>query len=119
MAGAESEVAGGQYNNCADRCYYACFQAAIVALIGAGVRPAGGRDEWGHAFVQGEFVGRLINRRKRYPAALRETLAETWIARERGDDRASYVSQRQATHSLAGAREFVAAVIRGEDSGER
>ena len=33
LAGAESEFAAGRYNNCANRCYYACFQAAIHALI--------------------------------------------------------------------------------------
>ena len=33
FAGAESELANGRFNNCANRCYYACFQAAIVALL--------------------------------------------------------------------------------------
>lgn len=55
LAGAESEFAQGRYNNCANRCYYACFQAAIVALLRAGVLPRGG--QWEHAYVQGEFVG--------------------------------------------------------------
>ena len=30
---AESEFANGRYNSCANRCYYACFQAAIAALL--------------------------------------------------------------------------------------
>ena len=25
LAGAESEYVNGRYNNCANRCYYACF----------------------------------------------------------------------------------------------
>ena len=33
LAGAESEFANGRYNNCANRCYYACFQTAIAALL--------------------------------------------------------------------------------------
>jgi uncharacterized protein (UPF0332 family) len=33
---AESEFANGRYNSCANRCYYACFQAAIAALIREG-----------------------------------------------------------------------------------
>jgi hypothetical protein len=32
LAGAESEFVNGRYNNCANRCYYASFQAAIHAL---------------------------------------------------------------------------------------
>ena len=31
LAGAESEYVNGRYNNCANRCYYACFQAAIAS----------------------------------------------------------------------------------------
>ena len=63
LLGAESEFTHGRYNNVAHRCYYACFQAAVAALHQAGVYPRGSRSDWGHAFVQAEFVGRLINRR--------------------------------------------------------
>lgn len=35
LAGSESEFANQRHNNCANRCYFACFQAAITALIGA------------------------------------------------------------------------------------
>lgn len=66
LAGAESEYVNERYNNCANRCYYACFQAAIHALQQARIRPGGG--QWGHDFVQGQFIGLLINRRKGYPA---------------------------------------------------
>ena len=38
---AESEFANGRYNSCANRCYYACFQAAIAALLREGIRPRG------------------------------------------------------------------------------
>ena len=37
LAGAESEYANDRYDNCANRCYYACFQAAIAALLQAGI----------------------------------------------------------------------------------
>ena len=49
---AESEFANGRYNSCANRCYYACFQAAIAALLSEGIRP---RGQWSHEFVQGQF----------------------------------------------------------------
>ena len=35
LAGAESELVNGRYNNCSNRCYYACFQAAIQGLARA------------------------------------------------------------------------------------
>src|SRR5215831_8795083 len=49
---AESEFANGRYNSCANRCYYACFQAAIAALLSDGIRSSG---QWSHEFVQGGF----------------------------------------------------------------
>jgi uncharacterized protein (UPF0332 family) len=54
---AETESINGRYNSCANRCYYACFQAAIVSLLSEGIRPAG---HWNHQFVQAQFVGVLI-----------------------------------------------------------
>jgi hypothetical protein len=37
LRGAESEFAQGRYNNAANRCYYACFQAAVAALHHANI----------------------------------------------------------------------------------
>jgi uncharacterized protein (UPF0332 family) len=48
LVGAESEFLNRRYNNCANRCYYACFQAAIVALQLAGVAPRGASRHWRH-----------------------------------------------------------------------
>jgi uncharacterized protein (UPF0332 family) len=36
LAGAESGLGAGRYNNCVNRSYYVCLQAAIVALWQAG-----------------------------------------------------------------------------------
>src|ERR671932_2116851 len=83
IAGAESELANGRYNNCANRCYYACFQAAIAALLTEGIQSRG--EQWSHTFVQGQFVGQLVNRRKRYAASLRDVLARTLIVRQSAD----------------------------------
>src|SRR2546426_3512885 len=69
---AESEFANGRYNSCANRCYYACFQAAIAALLREGIRP---RGQWSHAFVQAQLVGVLINQRHRYDPQLRRGLS--------------------------------------------
>lgn len=40
LAVAESLFDQRRYDTCANRCYYACFQAAIAALLRAGVRPS-------------------------------------------------------------------------------
>lgn len=47
LAGAESEFANGRFNNCANRSYYSCFQAAVAGLLREGVRPADPRQQWG------------------------------------------------------------------------
>ena len=104
---AESEFANGRYNSCANRCYYACFQAAIAALIRDRIRPHG---NWGHDFVQGQFVGQLINRRKRYSADLRRVLADNQIVRDQADYGAEHVSLTQVSRALGKARAFVTAV---------
>ena len=62
VTGARVEYEGGRYNNSANRSYYAVFQAGIHALIMDGVRRQSGGTEWGHAFVEAQFVGLLINR---------------------------------------------------------
>src|SRR5215207_578497 len=61
LASAASELVNGRYNACANRAYYAAFQAAIVALLQAGIHPP--RDAWGHDFVQAQFAGQLVMRR--------------------------------------------------------
>ncbi|HUG13381.1 MAG TPA: hypothetical protein VMM78_00070 [Thermomicrobiales bacterium] len=83
LAGAESELSSARYNNCANRCYYACFQAAIDALDREGIRPRDGI--WNHRFVPSQFDGLLINRRKRYGAELRGILEDTYVLRQRAD----------------------------------
>lgn len=68
VAGAESELPSRRYDNVANRCYYACSQAAVVAPDAAGIRPAAGPDSrCSQTVVQAEFTGLLINRRKRDP----------------------------------------------------
>ena len=110
LAGAESEFVNARYNNCANRCYYACFQAAIHALLEIGVRPENTQARWGHDFVQAQFVGLLINRRKRYSASLRDVLARALTLRRTADYRVDVVSQTQAQRILRSTREFLNAI---------
>lgn len=117
LEGAESEFANGRYSNCANRCYYACFQAAIHALIveTEALLTTSNRP-WSHSYVQAQFAGELINRRKRYPAGLRRTLVENLALRERADYAVRPASETQALRALRRSRAFVTAVRSG---GER
>jgi uncharacterized protein (UPF0332 family) len=117
LASATSEFVNGRYNACANRCYYACFQAAVAALMRAGVRPpSGSRGEWGHAFVHARFAGDLVNRRKLYPPSLRDTLMRLLTARQRADYHAASVSQTQASRALRLTEELVTTVVSREGS---
>ena len=110
LAGAESEFANAQYNNVANRAYYACFQAAVAALDLASVRPPGGSNRWSHGFAQAQYAGLLINQRKLYPAALRDTFNELARVREQADYKTDTIGRARASRTLARAHDLVAAV---------
>jgi len=110
LAGAESEFVNARYNNCANRCYYACFQAAIHALMQAGIHP--NSDQWGHDFVQAQFVGLLINRRKIYPALLRDVLSRGIALRQIVDYQTDGVGQTRAARMLKSTRDFLDVISR-------
>lgn len=119
LAGAASEYANGRFDNCANRAYYACFQAAVAALVRERIAPPHQADQWGHDFVQVRFVGQLINRRKRYPTVLRETLIWGLRLRQTADYKAERVTAVQASRGLARARQFVGAVASAGGGRER
>jgi uncharacterized protein (UPF0332 family) len=118
LAGAASAFTAGHYNNCANRCYYACFQAAIAALRLAEIRPRGASGEWSHAFVPAQFDGLLIGRRKLYSAGLRGTLARNYALRQVADYADDVVTQSAASRALRRTRELVEAVAAGDGDGE-
>lgn len=112
LDGAESEFGYRRYNNCANRCYYACVQAAVAALEGAGMQPSARTGQWGHEFVQSQFSGQLAGRRKLYSADLRATLERAYDLRVTADyDRDDTVSRTRSERGLVRARAFVAAVV--------
>ena len=110
LASAEADFAARRYNSCANRAYYAAFQGAVCALSRAGIGPPQG--EWGHSFVQAEFVGQLINRRKTYPADLRATLLDNLVLRHRADYDTQQVTEAQAFRALHRTRGFLDAIRR-------
>ncbi len=118
LAGARVEFEGGRYNNSANRSYYAVFQAGIYALQLEGVRLPAGGTEWGHAFVDAQFSGLLVNRRHRYDGNLRNVIGDNRKLREDADYTTGGVSQIRASRALQRAERFVAAVIqRDEEQG--
>jgi uncharacterized protein (UPF0332 family) len=57
LASAESELQHGRTNSCARSAYYACFHAAIAALLHAGLTAPEPARGWGHDWVHASFVG--------------------------------------------------------------
>jgi uncharacterized protein (UPF0332 family) len=114
LAGAVSEFVNDRYNNAANRAYCACFQAAIHALLDAGVRSPAAAEQWGHDFVQARFAGDLINRRKRHSAELRTTLEQNYRLRATADYKRDDVNELQAARAVRRAEIFVAAVTEQE-----
>jgi uncharacterized protein (UPF0332 family) len=110
LVGAQSEWDNGRYDNCANRSYYACFQAAVSALMTAGVQPRGANSEWGHDFVQARFVGDLIHRRKVYPSTLRDVLVRLYVLRQAADYTKELLPATQTLRALQRAHTFVETV---------
>ena len=107
LAGAESELTHGRTNSCTRSAYYACFHAAIAALLHAGLMAPDPACGWGHDWVHASFVGQLIQRRKVYPASLRRSLPDLLVLRHKGDYRVTHVSQREAQQAVRHAQTFV------------
>ena len=109
LSGAQSELANARYNNAANRAYYASYQAAIVAMIRAGIM----RSFWSHDEVQALFAGQLIGRRKLYPSAMRSVLNELSVLRTRGDYEVRTVSRSAAEHAVRDAEHFLGRLLGG------
>jgi uncharacterized protein (UPF0332 family) len=118
LACAESELQHGRTKSCARSAYYACFHAAIVALLHAGLTTPEPARGWSHAWIHASFVGHLIQRRKLYPSNLRRLLPDLLALRHKGDYRATRVSQREAQQAVRSAQTLVQAVTAHLQGGE-
>jgi uncharacterized protein (UPF0332 family) len=114
VTGARIELESGRFNNSANRSYYAVFQAAIHALQMEGFQAL--RGDWGHDFVQAQFVGQLINRRHLYASSLRSVPTENRRLREDADYGTDSVSEVRASRSLQRAERFVAAIVQRQET---
>jgi len=113
LAGAEREYAASAYNNCANRAYYACFQAAVAALIRLGIGPSPRDGQWRHDAVKAQFNEQAIKRRKLYASDLKTTFDAAAHLRAAADYDESPVAEIQAARVLRRAQAFVAAVAEG------
>ena len=108
---AELASQAGHYDACCSRAYYAAFQAAVTALWVEGIRPPREVDRTlSHKAVQSEWSGRLVYRRKLYPAELRSTLQWLYHRRLEADYNAEPVTERAARGATLRARQVVTAV---------
>src|SRR3990172_5250648 len=108
LASAHADFAAGRFNSCANRAYYAAFQAAIAALIHAGVQ--GREDIWSHRFVMSECSSTLVRRIHLLPSSLSSALNALMEKRNVADYESRSVSKQESRRSLRRAGEIVSAV---------
>ena len=110
LAGAELEFANGLFNNTVNRAYYACYQAAVAALIAEGQSPPM-ENFWSHDHVQVEFPARLIDERSSYPREYRATLKAVFDERLKADYEPEIIRAPSAERALQHARAFVGMIV--------
>lgn len=111
LASAKDDLAKKRFNSCANRAYYACYQAAVAVLIAHGVTPPSKKRRWEHDVVQTQ-ISNLIRRKKVLPAKYRSTLPELMAVRITADYEPRNVSERKARRVLKVATEFVTVLSR-------
>lgn len=107
LASAEADIEAGRHNSAANRAYYAAFQAGIAALSHSAIRPDRG---WDHKFVNSQFSGKLIWRRKVFSAGLADMLTTLFEVRVSADYRPDDVPARTATRSVNRAATLISDV---------
>jgi uncharacterized protein (UPF0332 family) len=106
IAGAELELEHRYYDSAVNRAYYACYQAAVAALVAEGVPPVVERY-WPHDIVHVRFPSVLIDERGRYPRSQRGTLKAIFDERLKADYEPDNVSPSTAGEAVRRARVFV------------
>ena len=106
LAGADAELARELFNNAVNRAYYACYQAAVAALVADGVEPEL-EDFWPHDVVHAQFAKLLVDERGRYPRRLRATLKAVFDERLKADYEPDVIGAGTADEAVRRARDFV------------
>lgn len=113
LASAEDDLAKKRFNSCANRAYYACYQAAVAVLLEHGTAPRGEKGLWRHEFVHSQF-GFLVKRGKLYPSKIKTYLPELMEARITADYKSISVSKKTTKGNLQKVEEFVS-IVRKEE----
>jgi len=100
------------YNACANRAYFAAFQAAIAALADKGIQ----NRKNDHAWVQSEFNRRLIKNRKVYPDKMKTYLLNMQDVRNHADYSVEKIGKKLAGRQLGRADEMIMSI--GKELGE-
>ncbi len=109
VAGADLELANQFFNNAVNRAYYACYQAAVAALVAEGIEPEL-ENFWPHDVVHAEFARLLVDERKRYSTELRATLKAVFDERLKADYEPDVIGPETAGEAVRRAQEFVRAI---------
>jgi uncharacterized protein (UPF0332 family) len=110
IAGAEIELAHGYLDSAVNRAYYACYQAAVAALVAEHVPPILERY-WPHDVVHVKFPSILIDERAIYPPSQRATLKSIFDERLKADYEPDNVSKSTAAEAVHRARVFVDLIV--------
>ena len=107
LAVAEWAFENGYYNACANRAYYAMFQAAVAALANVGITSK--TETLDHGWVQGMFARELTRRRKMFPG-MGSYLNDVRLVLNIADYEQEKVNRRRASQALRVAKAMVEAI---------
>jgi len=110
LTGAELELASSLYHNAVNRAYYACYQAAVAALVAEGVA-TDPENYWPHDMVQARFAALLIDELRRYPRSMRATLKAIFDERLKADYEPDPIDAETASEAVRRAQAFVRVVV--------
>ncbi len=103
LAVAQNALEQKHYNAATNRAYYAVFQAAIAALAEEGFK----HPKNPHSWVQAQFTGILVTRRKLYPSKIASYLLPMQFLRDKADYEADFISKTSANIQVRQAADFI------------
>jgi uncharacterized protein (UPF0332 family) len=104
---AQVAFAQGRFNAASNRAYYAAFQAAIAALASHNIVHPKNPHDW----VQAQFSGLLIKRRKQFPSKLASYLPSLQTVRDDADYKIIKVSKPRAARQVQMCEEFLSFIV--------
>ena len=111
MAGAEREYTSGAYDNSANRCYYAAYQAAISILLELQITTPSKIGDMKHQPVRAMFATEVIRRRKLLRSDFSSSLDALASIRKSADYLPAPVGKTKARKARDLARLLVDAVV--------